>query len=69
MFNANLDIRNALAEAKRKNGIKTWQVASQLGVHETTFYRWMRHELPDSKKKQIFKAIEDIERELKQREA
>lgn len=53
---ANADVRNALKEAN----ITIWRCALQLGVCESTLIRWLRTELPQEKREQIFKAIEDI---------
>lgn len=55
-------IRTAM---KAKNA-KAWQVADLLGVHENTFYRMMRHELPEEKQREIITLIEDWARENNQ---
>lgn len=52
----NRDIRRAISTAH----VKHWEVADVLGIHENTFYRMMRHELPDDKRQQILSAIESI---------
>lgn len=58
---ANLDVR----ECAKKAGIYLWQIAAAIGVSEPTFNRRMRVEMPESEKKRIFKAIEQIETERK----
>lgn len=46
-----------LAYSKR---IAIWMIADRLGVHENTLLRWLRHDLPEEKQKQILKAINAI---------
>lgn len=53
---ANKDIRDYL----ERYYIKNWQLAKELGVHETTLCRWLRYELSNDKKDKILKAIERI---------
>lgn len=53
---ANIDIRMEIM----KRGLKNYQVATMLGVTETTFSRWLRTELPPEKKQEILKAMESI---------
>ena len=50
---ANTDIRYEIM----KRGLKNNQVATMLGVTETTFSRWLRTELPAEKKKEILEAL------------
>ena len=52
MTKANLDIR---AELKNKK-IPVYAVADVMGVHENTFFRRLRYELPEQDK-QTFKRI------------
>lgn len=52
----NQDVRTAACNA----GVCHWQIADAMGVHENTFSRMMRHELPEDKKKEVFNAIERI---------
>jgi transposase len=42
-----------------KNGLKHYQVAERLGVHESTFSRWLHTELPMEKQSEILKVIHD----------
>ena len=53
---ANTDLRCEIL----KSGLKNYQVATMLGVTETTFSRWLRTELPAEKKQEILKAMESI---------
>lgn len=54
----NQEIRQAIKAA----GLKQWQVAKQCGVTEYTFIRWLRDELPESRKNDILNAIEALSR-------
>ncbi len=58
----NLDIR---AEVKAA-GIKLWQIAEQLGMSDSSFSRCLRHELPDLKKAEIRKIIQDLSNKQRQ---
>lgn len=52
----NLDIRNAI----NARGLYHYLVAEEMGISETTFCRMLRKELPISRKKEIFAAIERL---------
>ena len=52
---ANTDLRMEIM----KRGLKNYQVASFVGVTETTFSKWLRTELPPEKKQDILKAINE----------
>lgn len=49
-------------EIKRKN-IKLWEVAEKLGLCDSNFSRLLRYELSKEQRKQIEKAIKELERE------
>lgn len=53
----NLEIRAAVTGA----GIKMWQLAEALHVHESTLSRKLRHELEPDEKEQILTVIKRIE--------
>ena len=53
---ANTDIR---ATAKDK-GVRLWEIAEYLKVSDPTMTRKLRKELPDSKKQEILKIIEEL---------
>lgn len=57
MGKANQDIRRAIKEA----GLYQWQVAEYIGVHDTTFTRWLRVELEGKEKEDILSAIKSLE--------
>ena len=44
----------------RKEKIYMWQLAKILEIHETTFGKWFREPLTESKQKVILSAIETI---------
>lgn len=58
----NNDIKDSIKNA----GLYQWMVAEQINMAESTFYRKMRHELPEEEKKKIYSAIEELK---KQKEA
>ena len=53
---ANAEIRD-LIFAKR---LRHYEVAGQLRVSECTLSRWLRTELPPTKKKEILEAIDNL---------
>lgn len=60
MPKCNLDIRDAV----KSSGFTLWMVADRLGITDATFSRWLRKELPDSKKQEVFKAVEELKQEF-----
>ena len=54
-----------IKETFRKARIHQWEVASMIGVSESTLIRWLRDELPEEKKKRILYAIEQTKRRMK----
>lgn len=57
----NEDIR----AAARQNKVYLYEIADALGVSEPTFLRWLRRELPESKKSDVRAAIEIIAEQKK----
>lgn len=53
---SNVDIRVKATES----GVKMWQLAERLGIHEGTFSRKLRHELPEEEKNKILALIDEI---------
>ena len=43
--------------ARIEKGLKQWQVAEALGIHESVFSRMLRNELPEDEKKTVLEAI------------
>ncbi|MFP3886788.1 hypothetical protein U8V97_15175 [Priestia filamentosa] len=56
-FERNFDIKKA------KGNIPNWLIAEQLGIHENSYYRLLRQELPKKKKEEILKIIEELKRD------
>ncbi|MFZ5612094.1 MAG: hypothetical protein ACOY3U_07990 [Bacillota bacterium] len=56
---ANSDIRRAMGAA----GIKQWQLAERLQMHEGSLCRLLRKELPEDKREEILSKIREIEQE------
>ena len=50
---ANIEIR----ESAKKNGVKLWQVAEEIGMTDAAFSRKLRHELPDNDRTRVLNAI------------
>lgn len=42
------------------NGVKLWMIAEGMGIHECSFSRMLRKELPEEKKKKIFAIIDEL---------
>ena len=52
----NKDIR----EYARKHNVKLWQIASKLHINDGNFSRKLRVELPEDKKAEIYKIIDEL---------
>lgn len=51
----NEQIRNAMKIA----GMKSYEVSDVLKISESTFFRWMRHEMPEEKQLHIIQEIKN----------
>ncbi|KIL72345.1 hypothetical protein [Bacillus badius] len=49
---------------KAKASVPNWLIAERLGIHENSFYRLLRQELPKEKKEEILRIIEDLKLDL-----
>ena len=56
----NIDVRRAIQSA----WLKHWMVAEKLGVRAESFSRSLRKELSDGDKDKVFKAIEELKRDV-----
>jgi predicted transcriptional regulator len=65
LIRRNDDIRRSI----RESGLHQWMVAERLGISEATFTRWLRTEMSGERKKMVMDAIQELKRELMQREA
>lgn len=45
---------------RAKGSVPNWLIAEKLGIHENSFYRLLRQELPKEKKKEILEIIEEL---------
>lgn len=57
----NETIRKSISDS----GLRYWEVADAIGIADTTFARWLRHELPADKQKQILETISRLKQERK----
>ncbi len=51
----NMDVRDAIKRA----GLRHWMIADRMGISESTFCKIMRKELPEERKNEILRAIEN----------
>jgi hypothetical protein len=58
MIKRNQEIHNA------KGKIPNWVIAEKLNIHESTFVRWLRQELPPASKEVIINVIKQVKNEL-----
>lgn len=54
-----------IRQAATQKGVRHWQIAEALGVHETTFVRHMRSEFPRDEKERILAIINELSREVR----
>lgn len=59
MTEKNLKVRSAM----RLNKVAMWMLADQLGCHENTVLRRLRHELPETEQNRLLAIIEEIGKE------
>ncbi|PGT73610.1 hypothetical protein [Priestia megaterium] len=48
---------------RAKGSVPNWVIAEKLGIHENSFYRLLRQELPKEKKEEILKIIEELKQD------
>lgn len=41
----------------KEEGVRQWEIADELGIHESTLVKKLRHELPQDEKDKIIDAI------------
>lgn len=56
---ANAELRQYMAI----NGVRQWEVAAHMGVHESVLSRWMRVPLSDGRKVRVESAVKELVRE------
>lgn len=47
----------------RKSGVFLWEIATKIGIADTTMSRKLRRELPNEEKQKIFAVIDEIAKE------
>lgn len=52
----NKDIR----DYARLKDVRLWKIADRLNLQDSNFSRLLRHELPEEKKTEIFKIIDEL---------
>lgn len=55
----------AIRKSISDSGLRYWEVADAIGIADTTFAKWLRHELPAEKQKQILDTISQMKQERK----
>ena len=59
-----MDLKNqAIRQAALAHGIRFWQIAQALGVHEVTLSRRLRTELPQEEQERILIIIDELSKE------
>lgn len=53
---ANNDIKTFAKE----NGVKHWEIADKLNMHDSNFSKMLRHELPEDEKEKIRSVIKEL---------
>ena len=48
----------------KKSGIKLWQIADKLSIHESQFSRLLRKELSGEMRERAFEAIDELSKEV-----
>ncbi len=49
-----------LKEYAKLSGVKLWQIANELGMHDSNFSKLLRHPLPEEKEAQICAIIDRL---------
>ena len=55
----------AIRQAALANGVRLWQIAQELGVHEVTLSRRLRTELPQGEQERILTIIDKLSKEVR----
>ncbi len=55
---ANAEIRKLI----KSSSLYQYEVAEKIGVTECTLIRWLRKELPESKKQSVLQAIKELQK-------
>ena len=58
----NADVKKEMRDAE----LRHWEVASEIGISEPTFTRWLRFPLSDDKKERVHAAIANLSAKRRQ---
>lgn len=53
-------MNDVIKEYAKVSGIKLWQVAEKLGMHDSNFSKKLRHQLTSDEEQKICKIIDDL---------
>lgn len=51
---------NDIRTLAKESGVKQWQIADMLNMHDSNFSKMLRHELPEDEKAKIRSAIKEL---------
>ena len=57
-------MNDEIREHLRQQRVYRWEVARELGMHESAFSKWFREELTDDQKKKIHEAVKRIKNNM-----
>jgi predicted XRE-type DNA-binding protein len=58
---------NDIKTFAKKNGVKHWEIADKLNMHDSNFSKMLRHELPEAEKEKIRSVIKVLATNKKER--
>lgn len=54
---------NGIRVMAKSQGVRLWEIADKLNMHDSNFSKMLRKELPSEKKEHIYKIINEIAKE------
>ena len=51
---------NDIRTLAKESGVKQWQIADMLNMHDSNFSKMLRHELPEDEKEKIRSVIKEL---------
>lgn len=58
-------MNQAIRQAAQEKGVFFWQIADAIGIHEGTFSRRLRRELPQEDREKILAIIDELSKEVR----
>lgn len=49
-----------IKRAAKVSGVKLWEIAARFGVSDGQFSRWLRSELPEERREQALRFVDEI---------